>query len=130
MEAAAKAVKVDFGVVTQTWQHKPAFTIERPSDAVRIVSTDDEVFGYVDEGTKPHVIVAHGKTLAFPSGHQAKTRPKVIGSTKGGRGGATVFTPRVNHPGTTARDFTETIAAKWDEQLAVIVQRAIDAELA
>jgi hypothetical protein len=53
----------------------------------------------------------------------------VIGSGGGSKGGATVFTKRVQHPGTDAREFSEVIAEKWEEQLPMLLQRAIDAEL-
>lgn len=129
LEGAAKGALIDFKVTAQTWSHKPSFAIEAPNDNERIVGTNDDIYGYVDEGTRAHVIVARGKTLAFPSGYKAKTRPRVIGSSGGGGKGATVFTKRVQHPGTDAREFSETIATKWEEQLAMLLQRAIDAEL-
>lgn len=130
LDGAAKGALIDYKVTTQTWQHKPDFVIERPSDNERIVGTNDTIYGYVEEGTKPHVITAKpGGVLAFGPGARAKTRPRVIGSGSGSKGGATVFRPRVQHPGTDAREFSEVIAEKWEEQLPLILQRAIDAEL-
>lgn len=129
LDGAAKGALVDFKVTAQTWEHKPGFSIEAPDNATRIVGTNDTIYGYVEEGTRPHVIVAKGKTLAFPSGHRAKTRPRVIGSGSGGSSGSTVFTKRVQHPGTDAREFSVVIAEKWQEQLPILLQRAIDAEL-
>jgi hypothetical protein len=130
MEAAAKAAKADFGVTTQTWEHQPEFTIERPSDFERIIGTDDEIYGYVDQGTKPHVITAKpGKALVFLAGGRPKTVPKAIRSNKGATGNTIVYTKQVQHPGTEAREFTETIGEKWDERLAETVQRAIDSEV-
>jgi hypothetical protein len=130
LDGAAKGAKVDFRVTTQTWSHKPDFTIEKPSDSERIVGTNDEIYGYVDDGTPRHTIVAKaGGVLAFGPGARAKTRPRVIGSGGGSKGGATVFTKRVQHPGTDAREFSEVIAEKWEEQLPMLLQRAIDAEL-
>lgn len=130
LDGAAKGALVDYKTTTATWSHKPGFTIEAPSDNERLVGTDDTIYGYVEGGTRPHVITAKaGGVLAFGPGAKAKTRPRVIGSGGGSKGGATVFRPRVNHPGTDARDFSEVIAEKWEEQLPMLLQRAIDAEL-
>ena len=45
---------------------------------------------YVVRGTRPHVIIAHGKALKFK-----------------GHGGRTVFRKRVNHPGNKPNNFME-----------------------
>lgn len=130
LDGAAKGALVDYRVTTQTWEHKPDFTIEAPTENERIVGTDDPIYGYVDAGTKPHVIVPkRAKVLVFGPGARAKTRPRVIGSTGGSKGGAPVVAHRVNHPGTEAREFSETIADKWGEQLPILLQRALDVEM-
>lgn len=130
LDGAAKGALVDFKVTTQTWQHQPEFDIQEPSADRRVVGTSDEIYGYVSGGTKPHVIVAHGKALAFPGGKfRAKTQPRVIGSGAGSKGGAIILRPKVNHPGTTAREFDEAIAEKWQKELPKTMQRAIDSEV-
>ncbi len=130
LDGAAKGALVDFKVTTQTWNHQPDFAIQSPSDDRRIVGTDDEIYGYVTHGTRPHIIVAHGKALAFPGGgFRPKSRVRTIGSNKGSKGGAVIFRPKVNHPGTKAREFDEAIAEKWQKELPKTMQRAIDAEL-
>lgn len=129
LEGAAKDVKVDFAVTTQTWATKPAFEIERKT-AERIVSTDDEIYGYVNDGTRAHPIVAHGPGgLAFGVPSSPKTAPRVIGSSGGSKGSTIVHVRRVQHPGTEAREFDETIGKKWDAELPRIMQRAIDSEV-
>jgi len=129
LEAAAKDVQVDFGVTTQTWKHKPEFTIEREAGQ-RIVSTQDDVYGYVSEGTRPHVITAHGRGgLVFGVPSSPKTHVRAIGSGRGSRGTTIVHARQVHHPGTEAREFEEVIGAKWDKQLPVLMQRAIDSEV-
>jgi hypothetical protein len=129
LDGAAEGAKVDFETTTATWQHKVDFAIDKHAEDKRVVGTDDEIYGYVNEGTRPHLIVAHGKALAFPGGgFRPKTRVKVIGSNAGSKGGATVFRPKVQHPGTDARKFDEAIAEKWSRQLPIVMQRAIDAE--
>jgi hypothetical protein len=129
LTAAALGVKADFGVTTQTWQHRPRFVIIRKTGE-RIVGTSDEVYGYVDHGTRAHVIRARSnKPLAFKTGYRAKTSPGKIGSSSGGASGSNVFARAVNHPGTKARKFSETIAKKWRKELPEIMQRSIDSEL-
>ena len=130
LDAAQKGAEVDFKVTTQTWQHKPSFDLHTPNVATRTVSTNDEIYGYVSGGTKPHVIVAHGKALRFPGpGFRAKSRPGAIRSNAGSKGKGVVFRKRVHHPGSKARDFDKAIAKKWQEELPVTMQRSIDSEL-
>ena len=126
LSVAAKGAKVDFDTTTQTWKHRPTFTIES-EPGKRIIATDDTIYGYVDEGTKPHIIAPkNGKVLVFGIGGKAKTAPRVIGSKAGSKGGAQVITPKpVHHPGTEAREFAKTIRQKWDEELPKIMQRYV-----
>lgn len=127
LTGAAKDVKVDLSVTTQTWSHRPDFTIET-SPGSRIVATDDEVYGYVDEGTRPHIIIASSpfRPLVFGVGGSPKTTPRVIGSRAGKKGGTTVRALVVHHPGTAAREFTDEIRDKWQDRLPDIMQRSID----
>lgn len=130
LDGAAEGALIDFKTTTATWSHKVAFQIDKSRPDRRIVGTDDEIYGYVTEGTKPHVIVAHGKALAFPGGgFRPKTRVRSIGSNKGAKGKGVVFRKVVHHPGTTAREFEDVIAEKWQKELPVTMQRAIDSEV-
>lgn len=129
LEGAAKDVKVDFDTTTQTWKERPEFTIERKA-GVRTVATDDEVYGYVNDGTPPHVITAHGPGgLVFGVPSSPKTRVRVIGSRAGSQGSSIVHTRQVHHPGTQARAFDDAIKGKWDDMLGDVFQRAIDSEV-
>lgn len=129
--AAAKGAKADFDTTTQTFATRPTFTIDHESDELTVVSTDDEVYGFLDDGTPAHDIAPKpGGMLVFGTGGSPKTSPGVIGSKRGGRGGAMVHTRKVvHHPGTQPRKFSTVIARKWDRQMAVIMQRAIDSEV-
>jgi hypothetical protein len=130
MEGAARGVQVDMQVTTQTWKHQPAFGIDRPSWAERNIFTTDFIYGLVDEGTRPHIIVArNASTLRFGVPSKPKTTPRVIGSTAGSRGSTMVFTPRVKHPGTAPREFSQEISDKWRRILPNTLQRAIDSEV-
>lgn len=125
---SALAAKADFGVTTQTWKHKPKFDIDSKEGA-RVVGTNDEIYQYVDEGTRAHEIRArNAKRLAFRRGYSAKTSPRSISSRAGGGSGDWAYAKVVRHPGTRAREFADTIAKKWDKELPVQMQRAIDAE--
>jgi hypothetical protein len=121
---AARDIQKDFEKTTETWEHKVKFeslvSLTGPGPVV-LVGTDDEIYTYVDKGTRPHEIWAGAYTgksdktsLAFRTGHTPKTQPRVIGSGPGGTSGDLVYPIMVNHPGTEAREFDVTIAAKWD----------------
>lgn len=124
LDDAAKEAKADFESTTATWSHQPTFVMDQGTFSVKI-TTDDDVWNMLEQGTRPHIIVAHGRALRFSSGYRAKTRPGFIGSTSGGTSGATVFRRVVHHPGTKARGWSALIAKKWRGQLASHVQRRI-----
>ena len=118
MDKVGKKILADFEKTTATWDHKVKFEVladlSGPGPYV-IVDTDDEIYGYVNNGTRPHLIFPKkpGGRLAFPSGYHDKTTPGVIGSHAGGSFGPTVFRPYVEHPGTEARNFDAIIAKIW-----------------
>lgn len=113
----AQDAQKDLQSTTATWKRKVPFVITPIPDGLQ-VSTDDEVYGYVDQGTPPHIIVPkRGKVLVFGPGARAKTTPRVIGSTAGAKGGAPVKVRVVHHPGTEAREFSETLQEKYDDEL-------------
>ena len=129
LTGAALGVKADYGVTTQTWEHRVKFVIHSKTGE-RTITTGDKIYGYVDRGTRAHVIrPRNGKRLAFKGNYRAKTSPNTIGSRSGGASGATIFAKAVRHPGVKARNFSKIIAAKWSKQLPAIMQRAIDAEI-
>ena len=119
-------IREDYGAITKNWEeeNKPKIklhthlTARTPSPSIEIEVTG-RVWNYVEEGTKPHAIFAgiytgksKKKSLAFPSMFSPKTTPGVIGSKAGKRGGTTVFTPFVWHPGTEPRHFHKAIVKK------------------
>ncbi len=128
LDGAALGAQADFDTTVATWKTSVDFVIVKTGDLSRAVGTNSEIYGYVNDGTRAHVIIARrGKRLKFRAGYRAKTTPGDIGSTGGGASGPTVFAERVQHPGTTARKFDEVIQAKWENELPNLVQRAIDA---
>lgn len=128
MRKVGRLMQKDLNSCTDTWTHKPEWELEvtlRDGPAVYLglkgTSENNRIFRYVDKGTRPHEIWAgfwtgksDHKTLAFPSVFTPKTTPGVIGSQAGSSGGATRFAVHVNHPGTEARRFTDTLQEKWE----------------
>ena len=110
--------------VTRTWSKKPIFKITQDirADSFSVaVSTDDEVFHWLDKGTGlygpkgrryPIRPKRPGYPLKFRAGYKAKTSPGWIGSRVGGAYGETVRAMEVWHPGVKARKWMETIYPK------------------
>jgi len=114
--------KQDFDATSKTWKHQPVFgtTFAQTATSASVtVATKDEIYRYVNDGTKAHIIRPKGGgVLSFQGGFTAKTSPGVIGSGAGGSSGAMVHTRVVHHPGTKARKFDEAILRKWQGKLA------------
>lgn len=111
-----KDVLLDFQATTATWEHKVKFEHEHLvlPDIVSIkVWTNDEIYGYVDKGTKPHTISPKNKPrLAFMVGGTPKTQPGVDTAGPGSKGTKLVVLPvgrSVHHPGIKPRNFTKEI---------------------
>lgn len=124
MKSIGGDIRRDFQKTTATWKHKPKFEIMTSlvgGTSVAIV-TNDEIYSYVNFGTKPHDIWAgtytgksDKKVLKFPGTFSAKTIPGVIYSLPGYSGGPPVYTPYVRHPGTKPRNFEEAIYTEWEK---------------
>jgi len=107
---------------SETWEHKPKFyCVRRPRRLTRNTlnvqmrfGTDDQVWNWLDQGTRPHAIYPKkvGGTLAFPSTYRAKTTPNRLRSSGGGSSGPTIFAKGVQHPGTKARRWSKLIASR------------------
>lgn len=121
MKRFSRRMKKEFEKTTETWEHPVKFDEhtnltpygETPSVSV---TTDNEIYGYVNNGTEPHEIWAgaytgksEAKLLVFGSYFVPKTKVRVIGSEPGDKGGPMVGVPMVNHPGTEAREFDKAI---------------------
>jgi hypothetical protein len=121
---AGTQVVNDFKLTTATWDHMVEWIVRThisqtlPSPSIE-VWTEDPIYRYVDEGTKPHPIFAgiytgksDKKALSFPSAFAPKTKPRVLGSGAGMKGGPLTVVPYVQHPGTEAREFSKMIVEK------------------
>jgi len=94
------------------------------------VFTDNEIYGYVNDGTRPHPIFPKkAKALAFQWGgkgsYTPKTTPRVIGSRAGGPSGPTVYRPYVQHPGTKGRHFDEEIEKLMQPRFKRAMEKAM-----
>lgn len=128
-EKTANLTKRDLEATVRTWKHKPVFdvTVEQHGDTYSITaSTDDEIYGYVDSGTRPHIIrPRRSRYLRFRVGGAPKTRTGIIGSQSGSPGTDWRSPFFVLHPGGKARNFTKTIAKRRQITLAQETDQAI-----
>lgn len=128
----------DYRSTTETWEHEvkfgPILSFDWKKGQVYLsVFTEDKIWHFVNEGTKPHTIKPKGKgyPLRFQWGgkgsYKAKTQPKVIGSRPGGPSGPEVRMMVVHHPGQKKpRDFDKEIKKKWDKPFKAAMQKALD----
>lgn len=124
------AMKKTFEGTTETWETDVKFTMRSKVtgfEASISVSTDNKIYGYVNEGTEPHIIrPKRAMRLAFQTGYRAKTRPRSIVSGPGGSFGETAFAKVVHHPGTKAREFTKYVSVRYQDILPRAIQDAIN----
>jgi len=126
LHATSEAMKVDFSVTTFTWNKRPAPKVTALTQTKHLVSIADQVYYYVNHGTRPHRIYpVKAKALRFQVGYKAKTSFTRLSSGKGGPFGATVYRKYVRHPGTKPRFFDRRIAQKWIKQFPIIMERTI-----
>lgn len=127
LQEAAYEAEVRYRNTVRTWNRKPDFSTTRLREYELVVGTDNEIYGYVNHGTEPHVIAPRdpGGTLAFQSGYQAKTVPNVAFSRSGGAFGEYVHAKEVQHPGTEPRNFDQTIADQLQSLMPGIMQSAM-----
>jgi len=130
-DEVADGILADYRKTTATWNRRVEFVkhVESGKEGIVIwIDTDDEIYAYVDKGTKgPYIILPKkpGGVLVFQSQFIPKTKPGVIGSTSGFVGGDTVFSAGVIHPGITPRRFTEVIAKKWEKPFRTTMEKAL-----
>lgn len=112
-----RAVKKDYQAITDTWEHEVVWdgAISLKGGPTMIVGTDDQIFKWLNDGTKPHDIPKgmSKKTLMYQTGFIPKTKPNWIGSQKGGKSGNYVYSKKVHHPGIEARNYEKIMTEKW-----------------
>ena len=129
VQKSADLTRRDLESTTRTWKHKPKFAVIVEENATLysvFAGTNDDIYRYVDQGTKPHDIKPkRSKYLRFSGGYQAKTRVGIIGSQDGGSSGDPVFSKGVHHPGTKARNFIITINKRRQKTIGQEVDQAL-----
>lgn len=128
IRAEGREIKKELNKTTSTWNHKVTFEMKvslRRVEAEGYVKvwTTDEIYGYVNDGTRPHmmgpILPVNKKVLKIPTGGvRPKTRPGRLASYKGGARGPYAFaksTKRYMHPGGEARDFTGIVARRIEK---------------
>lgn len=127
-------LKADHEKIVRTWEHRPQFKIKkvtRPGmQTVQIIpfGVYKNIWTYVDQGTKPHIIAAkNAPYLVFQTGYSARTAPVARANVgTGSASGAWVKKKEVQHPGTKARKFSETLLEEINPPLVEQVQTAIE----
>lgn len=126
-------LKTQHRKVVRSWSHRPGFRQQNTSGAsdytVKIIPTGRyaPIFGYVNLGTKPHVIRAKNKPfLAFQTGYSARTAPIAkFNQGTGQKFGAWKRKKEVHHPGTKARKFSETFFKELSPPFVDRIQAAV-----
>ena len=133
----ASEAKIAIEGATDTWTNKPRVTVSKTGGTGRAtthlgVKVDSEVYGYVDKGTRAHVIAPkrEGGVLAFNSRFKAKSRPNSLRAYKGMSAGPTRFAAVVHHPGFAARNFTKLAVERAERNGVKIVNEEIRALIA
>ena len=131
----SKEMKKEFEITTIGWDTDVKFeelVSLGPTSIDILVATDNEIYGYVNNGTVPHVIAAKkGKTLAFrwggPGSYRAKTaRGKQVHNPAGGQtSGNMIFPKAVQHPGTKAREFDKLIKKMFEKKFTRAMELAL-----
>lgn len=139
INAVANDMLLDYELTTATWKRDVKFVkdinVTRDKQEI-LVGTDDEIYGYVDEGTrvgkdKYPIPKKIGKPLAFPSQFIPKSQSGHMVSGKGYSGGPFVVVKQVMHPGIKPRKFTKNIQKKWqklfEKRMDKAMRRAVKA---
>lgn len=123
----------DFEATVETWSSKPKFIKKSPSLAGGMVNievyTEDQVYGWVSEGTPAHDIPLseEKKAFKFAGTYTAKTVPGVLKARAGGAKDKSYARLRVvSHPGIEARNFDLLIKEDWEPKIELRMQRALD----
>jgi hypothetical protein len=120
LQASAMDAKIDFDTTTTTWLARPEFKIEKRVGS-RKVFTNDAIYAFLNYGTRV-------RYATMSPGFRPKTRSRYLGSNVG-TGGMVFVRTDIPRPGIDAREFDLAVKEKWDRELPVLLQRAIDAEV-
>jgi len=127
LEKEVKNVQREYKTTTRTFKMSVVFKA-RVGQYQAQVWTNNKIYGYLDEGTRPHIIRAkNAPTLAFnTAGFVSKTKPNSI-NTRAGRAARPpkAFPKQVMHPGFPPRNFTKIIQKRSEKRYANNVRKAV-----
>jgi len=138
LTATGQEVRTSHEKVVREWSSKPSFKAEldvRPftrTVKIKVKGAAADIWTFVDKGTKPHEIAAKNVPfLKFQTGYSARTAPVAkFNQGTGQKFGAWVTAAVVQHPGTEARKFTETILKELsppiEDRIQAAVKRGLD----
>ena len=118
----------DFKKTTQGFKTRITFrTVKKINDRgwIIAVGTDNEIYAYLNYGTKPHAIrPKKARRLRFRGGYTSKTVPGRLNTRPGGSSGDYVSAKEVQHPGTDARNFDKEIVRRNQQPIVDDVKDA------
>mgnify|MGYP001457108663 CR=1 FL=1 len=132
LKSLEKDALTDFQRTVVTWKNKPTFTskISLHNPLSLEIGTEDEIYGYVDLGTKPHIIRAKTPKGLFFKGRtkkgKPKTTPNIVQAFPGQPGEGLVNIMQVNHPGNKPRKFSHWIEKTYKEELDRELKNALE----
>lgn len=109
---------------TLSWKHKPKINVEvkKYSFGYRVnVVIDDDIYFYVNFGTRPHQIFGGKGVLRFSPSIPKTTPNSLFGSAGSGMAGNYIFARHIYHPGITPRRFDNVARQKLNTKLPGII---------
>ncbi len=122
MRVEMESIKDDFLIPTETWNHEPEFIVETKKWGDRIIGrvyTNDDIYRYLDRGTKVRHARMHRK-------FERKTQPNVMTSGEGAYGEPEYVSRHYNGPGIEARNWSTMIAADHKQKVADKMNSAVN----
>ncbi len=121
MSKVGRDIRVDYEKTTKKWKRKPKFVVTamiRPRLIKVMVGTDNEIYMYVDFGTKKHIIRPRKRRVLrwLGKGYSGKGRPK---------GSDYIFAAYVNHPGFKGYKHTDRMIKKWRKLFPRRMEKAL-----
>ncbi len=124
--------------IVEGWKNKPTFQtrkyIRSDKISMTVFPTGEaaKIYTYVDQGTKPHLIIPkNAPYLKFRTGYSPKTLPnpaRLVLHPQGGKStGSWVTAKIVHHPGSEARKFSETIARDLESDFKRVIENTFRA---
>lgn len=118
LDDIAELILKDLRKITATWKHQPTFVVKKKHGS-REIYTEDDIFRFLDEGTKTRKAV-------MSSGFEPKTYERQLYSAPG-RGGVVFVSKSIDRPGIKSRKWILTLQEKYQDMAIKMQQETIDA---